>query len=39
MLNEILNYFDICIEGIIKTITLPIGILIIMIKYLIKESK
>lgn len=39
MLNEISNYFDICIEGIIKTITLPIGILIIKIKYLIKESK
>lgn len=39
MLNEISNYFDICIEGIIKTITLPIGVLGIMIKYLIKESE
>lgn len=39
MLNEISNYFDICIEGIIKTTTLPVGILIIMIKHLIKESK
>lgn len=39
MLNEISNYFDICIEGIIKTITLPIGIFKIMIKYLIKKGK
>ena len=39
MLNEISNYFDICLEGIIKTVTLPIGILGIIIKYLIKESK
>ena len=39
MLNEISNYFDICLEGIIKTVTLPIGILGIISKYLIKESK
>lgn len=39
MIKEITEYFNCCIEGIVKTILLPIGIIIIIIKHLLKESE
>ena len=39
MLIEIADYFDCCLKGIIKTITLPFGVLIIIIKHIRKERE
>lgn len=39
MLEEITEYFNSCMEGIIKTILLPIGIINIIIKHLFKERR
>ena len=39
MLTEIADYFDCCLKGITKTIILPFGVLIIIIKYIIKERE
>ena len=36
MSKEIAEYFDSCIEGIIKVIFLPIGIIAIILKHLVK---
>ena len=39
MIEEIAEYFNCCIEGIVKVTLLPIGIIIIMIKHLFKERR
>lgn len=37
MLEEITEYFNDCIEGVVKTILLPASIIIIIVKHLLKD--
>lgn len=39
MLEEITEYFNDCIEGVVKTILLPASIIIIMVKHLLKGRR
>ena len=39
MLEEITEYFNDCMEGIVKTILLPASIIIIIVKHLSKERR